>query len=358
VLGVQNDQLLDGDYFICASEAQRDFWIGALHTQGRVNPLTYGDDPTLRRLIDVVPFGVPEMGLEEAAARADAARADKRGQPVMKGVWPGIAATDRVLLWAGSMLDWQDPLTLIRAVAELARARRDVKLVFMGTQHPNPAVSPMHVIEESRALATRLDLLGTHVFFNEWVPYDQRALYLREADLGLSTHRDHLETHFSFRTRMLDYIWAELPIVCTRGDYFAALAESRGLGATVPPGDVGALAQAIAAFLDDSDEGRVRRRAVQANLHAMRDELPWSRVVAPLARYCAQPYLAADRAPALRAFRQRLAREYSGAKWLKRTALRLGVSEYQFERFKQSKLGRTARSLHARRAMQRAKRQR
>src|SRR5262249_10250561 len=60
VLGVQNDQLRDGDYFICASEAQRDFWIGTLHSHGRINPLTYADDPTLRRLIDVVPFGLPE----------------------------------------------------------------------------------------------------------------------------------------------------------------------------------------------------------------------------------------------------------------------------------------------------------
>ena len=72
VLGVQNEQLIDGDFFVCASEAQRDFWIGALHAQGRVNPLTYGDDPTLRRLIDVVPFGLPETPIEEAASRAAA----------------------------------------------------------------------------------------------------------------------------------------------------------------------------------------------------------------------------------------------------------------------------------------------
>jgi GT2 family glycosyltransferase len=70
VLGVQNEQLIDGDFFVCASEAQRDFWIGTLHAQGRINPLTYGDDPTLRRLIDVVPFGLSEMPIEEAAMRA------------------------------------------------------------------------------------------------------------------------------------------------------------------------------------------------------------------------------------------------------------------------------------------------
>ena len=150
-----------------------------------------------------------------------------------------------MLLWAGSLLDWQDPLTLIRAVATLAARRPDVKLFFMGTKHPNPLVAPMRVVEESRALARDLGVLDRHVFFNDWVPYEQRARYLAEADLGVSTHREHLETHFAFRTRMLDYVWAGLPIVCTRGDVFADLVAARGLGAAVPPGDVDALAQAI-----------------------------------------------------------------------------------------------------------------
>jgi GT2 family glycosyltransferase/glycosyltransferase involved in cell wall biosynthesis len=358
-LGVQNEQLIDGDFFICASEAQRDFWIGALHTQGRVNPLTYGDDPTLRRLIDVVPFGLPEMPIEDAAARATASSgAPSSGSGrAMKGVWPGIGVHDRVLLWAGSLLDWQDPLTLIRAVAHLSRTRGDVKLVFMGTRHPNPLVSPMRVVEESRTLASQLGVLDTHVFFNDWVPYEQRALFLRDADLGLSTHREHLETHFSFRTRMLDYLWAGLPIVCTRGDHFATLVDERGLGEVVPPGDVTALAHAIDSLLDDSPTGRAHRHNVQSNIAIIREEMRWSRVVLPLARYCEQPYLAADHAPALREFRERLAQQYGGAKWVKQAVLRLGLSEYQFERFKQSKLGRAAMSLQTRRALQRAKRQ-
>ena len=59
-LNVQNTQLALGDFFLCASERQRDFWIGALHTAGRINPQTYAADPTLRSLIDVVPFGLPD----------------------------------------------------------------------------------------------------------------------------------------------------------------------------------------------------------------------------------------------------------------------------------------------------------
>ena len=54
------EQLARGDFFVCASDKQRDLWLGFLAALGRVNPRTYGDDATLRRLIDVVPFGLPD----------------------------------------------------------------------------------------------------------------------------------------------------------------------------------------------------------------------------------------------------------------------------------------------------------
>ena len=46
---------------------QRDFWLGDLHSRGRINPLTYAADPTLRRLIDVVPFGLQDEPFAHAA---------------------------------------------------------------------------------------------------------------------------------------------------------------------------------------------------------------------------------------------------------------------------------------------------
>ena len=340
ILAVQNDQLRDGDFFICASERQRDFWIGALHTAGRINPLTYAADPTLRKLVDVVPFGLPEQEL------------DWPGRPrALKGVRPGIRETDRVLLWAGSLLDWQDPQTLIRAVAQLSAERDDVKLFFMGIRHPNPQVKPMRIVEETIELARALGVLDTHVFFNDWVPYDQRGGYLVDADLGLSTHRDHLETRFSYRTRMLDYIWAGLPIVCTTGDHFAALVTERRLGVAVPPGDADALAGAIRLLLDD----RARWAECREHLRALRDDLRWSRVVAPLRQFARSPAFAADRAPAMRAMRERLTRSFRFSRWLRRSAVAVGVSEGRIEQIKQWKPVRAAMAARNRVAVARAR---
>ncbi len=58
--------------------------------------------------------------------------------------------------------------------------------------------------------------------------YEQRADWLLEADCVLSAHADHLETRFAFRTRLLDAIWAGLPIVCTGGDDLAEQVERDG----------------------------------------------------------------------------------------------------------------------------------
>ncbi len=319
VLVAQNAQLILGDFFVCASERQRDFWIGALHTAGRINPRTYADDHTLRKLIDVVAMGLPAEQFGGSAGN------------VMKGVRPGIAAMDHVLIWGGSILDWQDPQTLVRAVAALAARRSDIKLFFMGTLHPNPLVPRMRAVDESIELARELGVLDTHVFFNDWVPYEERWRYLTEADLGLSTHRDHFETRISFRTRMLDYLWTGLPVVCTAGDTFAALVSEHHLGAVVPPGNVDALAEAIERLIDDPAE----REACRKRVLALAEEFRWDRVVEPLARFCEAPRLAPDHSSRRRALHVRVGRGLRAVRWMKRRARALGVSRANIDRIKE-----------------------
>jgi glycosyltransferase involved in cell wall biosynthesis len=339
-LDAQNAQLALGDFFICASERQRDFWIGALHTAGRINVRTYAADRTLRSLIDVVPFGLPDQPPGEG----------RREAAVLKGVGRGIREGDYVLLWAGSMLDWQDPQTLVRAVASIAARRSDVKLFFMGTRHPNPEVAPMRAVGETVALARDLHVLETHVFFNDWVPYAERWRYLTEADLGCSMHRDHFETRLSFRTRMLDYLWAGLPIVCTEGDVFASMVSDRGLGLVVPPGDAGALASAIERLLDDEEmRAACRRRLLEAA-----EEFRWRSVVTRLARFCDAPRFAADRTPG-RHVSSWLTGSYRVTNWARRAFLAMGMSRAHLDQVKGLAPVRTAMSWRNRLLLARAR---
>lgn len=271
-------QVSRGDFFVCASEKQWDLWVGQLAASGRVNPETYDDDPTLRRLIDVAPFGTP-------------ATAPVQREHAVRGRVPGIGADDKVIVWGGGVYNWFDPLTVIRAVDRLRADVPDVRLYFLGMRHPNPDVPEMDMAVRTRALAHELGLVGTHVFFNEeWVDYDRRVDHLLDADIGVSTHFPHVETRFSFRTRILDYLWTGLPVVCTQGDTFGELVAAEGLGAAVPPEDVDALTDALRMLLTDEEALNAARRRVAEVAGAF----TWDNALAPLVDYCADPRRAAD----------------------------------------------------------------
>ncbi|HEY3673524.1 MAG TPA: glycosyltransferase [Acidimicrobiia bacterium] len=275
---VLNEQLARGDFFTCASSKQRDFWLGQLAAMGRINPLTYDADETLSELITIVPFGV-----------SDAPPCKTRD--VLKGVVPGIERDDKVILWGGGIYNWFDPLTLLHAVDKLRVRLPGVRVYFLGLKHPNPHVPEMRMAVATRRLADQLGLTDTHVFFNEgWVEYDDRQNYLLEADVGVSTHLDHVETEFSFRTRILDYFWAALPVVATAGDSLATLIEERGVGLTVPAGDVDALEEALFDLLSDDDRNAECRR----NSAEVAETFRWSKALAPLVEFCRDPRRAPD----------------------------------------------------------------
>jgi glycosyltransferase involved in cell wall biosynthesis len=263
----QEVALATGDAFLCASERQRDLWLGVLGALGRLNQDAYGRDPSFRELIDVVPFGLP-------------AEPPVKREQVLKGVVPGIRPEDRVLVWGGGIWNWFDPLTPIRAVARLAERRDDVKLYFLGIQHPDPESEAMGMDAAALALAQELGVHDRFVFFNHgWVPYERRADFLLEADLGISAHFDTIETRFAFRTRMLDYLWAGLPIVTTRGDVLGELVEERALGRTVDERDVDGWVTAIEELLDDAGE----RNAASHAIAEVRPGYEWPNVIDRLA---------------------------------------------------------------------------
>jgi glycosyltransferase involved in cell wall biosynthesis len=275
---VLNEMLLAGDFFVCNTERQRDYWLGMLSALGRVNPDTYAGDPALRHLIAVVPFGLPGSPPQKT-------------RPVLKGVYKSIRTSDKVVYWGGGIYDWLDPLTLIRAAAHIGERRGDVKVFFAGVRHPNPHVTPMRMLDEALALSQSLGLTDRTVFFNDWVPYQERADYLLEADVGISLHLEHLETRYAFRTRALDYLWAGLPIICTEGDALADLVTRENLGRVVPYQDAQALAQALFDLLAQPD----LRAELAPNFAHVAARYTWQVVTRPLAQFCQSPRLAPDR---------------------------------------------------------------
>jgi glycosyltransferase involved in cell wall biosynthesis len=261
------DALARGDHAICASERQRDLWVGALIGGRLLSPEAYDHDPTLRSTLDVVPYGVP------------ADPPDPRGRPVRARF--GLAGADEVVLWNGGVWSWLDAGTAVRAVARLRTRRPQARLVFMGAGSAPPAV---RATADARTLALELGQLGEGVHFNDgWVPYGERGAWLLDADCGLSTHAEHMETRFAFRTRILDCFWGGLPVVCTEGDELAARVARDDLGAVAGPGDDAALAAGLERVLERG------RAAYAPQLAAAAAEHDWDRVAAPLVRMLEGP---------------------------------------------------------------------
>ena len=166
----------------------------------------------------VVPFGLPG-GPPPAATGA------------LRAAFPAIGADDRVLVWGGGVWGWLDPLTPMRAVERLPR---DAPRACSGSAAPGsrrrarPAAGAAAV-----EAARRAGLLGTRVHVNDGLGPVRRARRLarggrRSASPPTATT---LEARYAHRTRVLDYLWAGLPVVATRGDALAELVERDGLGA-------------------------------------------------------------------------------------------------------------------------------
>ena len=272
LVDIFQEQLGVGDYFICASEKQRDMWMGMLMGSQRINPITFNQDKTFRSLIDVVSYGVPEI-------------APVKKNNVMKGVHPFIKETDFVVLWGGGLYEWLDPFTAIKAMAIVQQKREDVKLFFMGCRNPNPTVSA-NSYDEARELSNSLGLTGKSVLFNEhWVDYNDRGDYLLEADIGLNLHQQTIETDYSFRTRIMDYIWAGLPIITTQGGSLSDLTEEKNLGMVVDYYNAEEISQKILQLVENPE----LRKQYSESCQNLVPEFYWHRVAEPLARFCESP---------------------------------------------------------------------
>jgi GT2 family glycosyltransferase len=261
------NQLIDiGDLFICASERQRDFWLGMLASRGRLDKRAHDLDPQLRKLIDVVPFGVPPQ--------------PKSPKPVAKEVGT------LTILWAGGTWDWFDPLGVVEAFNDLLPEFPHARLHFMGLELEGRGVPAMSMTGRLRARITELGLVESgHIVLGPWAPYDERGAILRAADIGVVAAKDLAENRMAFRTRMLDHFWAGLPTLATSGDVLAELVERSGAGVVVTPQNPEAMREGLRTLLGDA---QLRANCAEQALK-LASQFRWTDMVVPITRLLAEP---------------------------------------------------------------------
>jgi hypothetical protein len=133
-------------------------------------------------------------------------------------------------------------------------------------------------VAEALRYVRERELEETVVLRPRWLPRDAYFDHLHEADVGLSLHGPTLEGRFAARTRVLDYLAAGLPVVCTAGDTMSGLVAAHELGTVVRALDVDGCARAI----DGLASGRPTRAAGEDVLEPFR----WRNVARPLVEFC------------------------------------------------------------------------
>lgn len=278
--------LAHGDYFLCASEAQRLFYLGLLLATGRLNPMLLERDPRVESLIGIAPFGVQSPR-------------------------PAKSQQSHDILFGG-VYDWYDPVQAIEAVAIVRRTIPDATLTF--TRHPNPDITPQGKLADAIEHARRNRY--EFVRFEPWAPYDERAGFFERFALALLTFPRSLETDLSMRTRVYDYLWTGLPIVTSPAPGTDELLVRYGAGSVITDAEPEAFAKEIVAILGDAH----RLATMRAGAQRFVADHQWDRTLEPLRAFCrapkfektkeifsTQPALSVDRAPSiLDRFRRRL----------------------------------------------------
>lgn len=255
--------LVRGDLFLCASAAQRLFYLGALLATARLNPMAYEAGPSLGQLIQLSPFGV-------AAPRR-----------------PPIRENSSSAVLFGGIYDWYDPVLAIDAVALARKTMPGITLTF--TRHPNPGITPQGKTAEA------IEYARSHghdfVRFEPWVPYEQRGEFFDRYAAAILTFGQSLETELSMRTRIYDFLWGGLPVVSSPAPGTDEILARYGAGISVD-GGASELAAALLSVLQDHD----RRATMIAATRRFVAEHQWSSTLEPLRQFCRAPRRDASKA--------------------------------------------------------------
>jgi glycosyltransferase involved in cell wall biosynthesis len=241
------NSLLRGDFFLCASEPQRMFYLGALLACGRLNPELFERDAELESLLAIAPFGVPPpQGRAEARPAFD--------------------------ILFGGVYDWYDPILAIEAAALIPGAT----LTF--THHPNPELTPQGKLGEAMEHGRRMKY--EFVRFEPWAPYEQRAEFFARFSMALITFPRSLETDLSMRTRIYDYLWCGLPIVSSSAPGTDEILARYDCGIVADEDSPRAFADAIL---------RVDRERMTRGAARFVEDHQWDRTLAPLRAFVREP---------------------------------------------------------------------
>lgn len=109
-------------------------------------------------------------------------------------------------------------------------------------------------MQEMRELAASLGV-GELVHFAGMLPYEQLPVLMAEADIGIATSRQDAFRQYASPLKLVEYMAAGLPVICSGGGEAELLAEESGAGVHVPFTPE-ALAEAALSLLQNPEKAK------------------------------------------------------------------------------------------------------
>ena len=255
-------QMSYGDFFICSSPEQRNFYLGFLTALRRVNPELFNKDCSLENLISVVPFGIPET------------------LPVYRPYLPERSVGEKRILFGG-IYDWFDPWPLLNALDSVNKPNWTLYFI----KNPNPETTPQKEARKIEAWSKKKGWWQNRVRMIDWVPFDRRYDLLRDVDLLAAPHIRSIEDRLSLRTRYLEAMAAGCPVMGNEGGSISRLIKQHDAGWIIPADNTDLI---IGALQESIENDQIRAKKVQAGKTAIQS-FKWKEVLEPLAAFCANP---------------------------------------------------------------------
>lgn len=254
--------IMQGDFFICANDKQKDYYIGMLNLLGIINPETYS-----KEIISIVPFGIESRNPDKSLKGLDIKKSKK----------------DKLILWPGGIFPWLDAETVVKAMQILEKKHPKIKLVFVGANNPFDSYFTQKEYEKVKELAEELGLLNSNVFFHEWIPYNEREMMYNEAEIAIVLGREGFENDISNRTRIIDCLWGEIPVITSPNSSTSEIIERNDVG--VISEDAKDLSDKILSLSQDKKKMSV----IKSNIKNFKKELEWEKVIEPIEDFCSNP---------------------------------------------------------------------
>ncbi len=181
-------------------------------------------------------LGVPRADITVIPMPVDAAVATELEEPFT------LRAGRDTLLFVGRLVERKGAAYVIRAVAELSEAGRDVRLVVVGD---GPERSALTALAQSLAVGDRVEFTGA------LSPAEVRDRYREGGVFVMPAVTDWKGEQEGFGMVLVEAMAFGLPVVATRSGGIPDIVRDDDNGILVPERDVGALTRGIARVLDD-----------------------------------------------------------------------------------------------------------